>query len=149
MRFGLICSPVGCFVGVMIWLVATGDGYWRYLLYSSVAALITPATCWYVLVERKELTRFRGVLAGFSGAVMGHVLVFILNIIAIDLQMLLERTFFEPQNGVKLLLLELQALPIQIIFSLVFFGWLTLPMGGFIGGSYAQRIAESNDITHG
>ena len=76
--FGLLCSPVGIGVGIILrindWGVASGDGYGLGFISSAgIAAFLAPCFIWYIMIERrKRISVSRGITVGVLGAALAH-----------------------------------------------------------------------------
>ena len=66
--FGLLCSPVGIGVGIILrindWGIASGDGYGLGFISSAgIAAFLAPCFIWYIMIERRErISVSRGII---------------------------------------------------------------------------------------
>ena len=135
--FGLLCSPVGIGVGIILrindWGIASGDGYGLGFISSAgIAAFLAPCFIWYIMIERRErISVSRGITVGVLGAALAHFVCWYMFLVSsyIDHLYLGESTekLVGPLEGI------LAALTYSL-FSLPLFGLLTLPIGGLIGG---------------
>jgi len=148
--FGLLCSPVGVALGVYTRITATGD-YSEFPYFSSFSSFIAPTISWYFLVEkRNDFSRLSGAKAGCAAAVSAHYITWYTSIVVGNIQYWI--------FGMRVTTLD--EVPIDVIsgllgvlsytlFSLVLFGWLTLPAGALIGSYYAKHLmsnAENGSI---
>ena len=135
--FGLLCSPVGIGVGIILrindWGVASGDGYGLGFISSAgIAAFMAPCFIWYIMIERRErISVSRGITVGVLGAALAHFVCWYLFILSNYIEKLylgkLTENVLGPLEGI------LAALTYSLV-SLPLFGLLTLPIGGLIGG---------------
>ena len=135
--FGLLCSPVGIGVGIILrindWGIASGDGYGLGFISSAgIAAFLAPCFIWYIMIERrKRISVSRGITVGVLGAALAHFVCWYLFILSNYIEKLylgkLTEYVLGPLEGI------LAALTYSLI-SLPLFGLLTLPIGGLIGG---------------
>ena len=144
--FGLLCSPVGIGVGIILrindWGVASGDGYGLGFISSAgIAAFLAPCFIWYIMIERrKRISVSRGITVGVLGAALAHFICWYLFLISSYIEHLYLGESTEklvgPLEGI------LAALTYSL-FSLPLFGLLTLPIGGLIGGVYAMMLQNN------
>ena len=133
----MLCSPVGIWFGISLrtnhWGVASGDGYGLGFINSAgIAAFLAPCFIWYIMIERrKSISPSKGVIVGFLGAALAHVICWYLFILSSYIEQfylgVLTENSLGPLEGI------LAALTYSLI-SLPLFGLLTLPIGGLIGG---------------
>ena len=144
--FGLLCSPVGIGLGIILriadWGVASGDSYGLGFISSAgIAAFLAPFFIWYIMIERrKRISVSRGITVGVLGAALAHFVCWYLFILSGYIEKLYLgksiENIIDPLSGI------LAALTYSS-FSLLFFGLLTLPIGALIGGCYATYIKET------
>ena len=144
--FGLLCSPVGIGVGIILrindWGVASGDGYGLGFISSAgIAAFLAPCFIWYIMIERRErISVSRGITVGVLGAALAHFVCWYLFILSNYIEKLylgkLTEYVLGPLEGI------LAALTYSFV-SLLLFGLIILPIGALIGGCYATYIKET------
>ena len=135
--FGLLCSPVGIGVGIILrindWGVASGDGYGLGFISSAgIAAFLAPCFIWYIMIERRErISVSRGITVGALGAALAYFVCWYLFLVSSYIEHLYLGESTEkvvgPLGGI------LAALTYSLV-SLPLFSLLTLPIGGLIGG---------------
>ena len=148
--FGLLCSPVGIGVGIILrindWGVASGDGYGLGFISSAgIAAFLAPCFIWYIMIERRKrisvsrgiierrerISVSRGITVGVLGAALAHFVCWYLFLVSSYIEHLYLGESTEkvvgPLGGI------LAALTYSLV-SLPLFSLLTLPIGGLIGG---------------
>ena len=141
--FGLLCSPVGIGVGIILrindWGVASGDGYGLGFISSAgIAAFLAPCFIWYIMIERRErISVSRGITVGVLGAALAHFVCWYLFLVSSYIEHLYLGESTEkvvgPLGGI------LAAFTYSLV-SLPLFGLVTLPIGGLIGGVYAMML---------
>ena len=135
--FGLLCSPVGIGVGIILrindWGIASGDGYGLGFISSAgIAAFLAPCFIWYIMIERRErISVSRGITVGVLGAALAHFVCWYLFLVSSYIEHLYLGESTEKLVG---LLEGILAALTYSLFSLPLFGLLTLPIGGLIGG---------------
>jgi len=144
--FGLLCSPVGIGVGIILrindWGIASGDGYGLGFISSAgIAAFLAPCFIWYIMIERRErISVSRGITVGALGAALAHFVCWYLFILSNYIEKLylgkLTEYVLGPLEGI------LAALTYSFV-SLLLFGLIILPIGALIGGCYATHIKET------
>jgi hypothetical protein len=136
---GALCAAVGALTAVVVLASATGAGYAWLLLAAPAAAFVTGKLLWWLLMERGGRSgTARGVLTGaFAGAVAHYPCWLLLLWASSACHAITGRCTGSlsdaPMN-------PLQAIPAAAVYagiSLVFYGWLTVPAGGLIGGLLA------------
>ena len=147
--FGLLCSPVGIGVGIILrindWGIASGDGYGLGFISSAgIAAFLAPCFIWYIMIERrKRISVSRGITVGVLGAALAHFICWYLFLISSYIEHLYLGDSTErlvgPLEGI------LAALTYSL-FSLPLFGLLTLPIGGLIGGICGRIFKKEESV---
>ena len=147
--FGLLCSPVGIGVGIILrindWGIASGDGYGLGFISSAgIAAFLAPCFIWYIMIERRErISVSRGITVGALGAALAHFVCWYLFILSNYIEKLylgkLTEYVLGPLEGI------LAALTYSLV-SLPLFGLLTLPIGGLIGGICGRIFKKEESV---
>ena len=147
--FGLLCSPVGIGVGIILrindWGIASGDGYGLGFISSAgIAAFLAPCFIWYIMIERRErISVSRGITVGVLGAALAHFVCWYLFLVSSYIEHLYLGESTEklvgPLEGI------LAALTYSL-FSLPLFGLLTLPIGGLIGGICGRIFKKEESV---
>ena len=160
--FGLLCSPVGIGVGIILrindWGVASGDGYGLGFISSAgIAAFLAPCFIWYIMIERRErisvsrgiierrerISVSRGITVGVLGAALAHFVCWYLFLVSSYIEHLYLGESTEklvgPLEGI------LAALTYSLV-SLPLFGLLTLPIGGLIGGICGRIFKKEESV---
>ena len=147
--FGLLCSPVGIGVGIILrindWGVASGDGYGLGFISSAgIAAFLAPCFIWYIMIERrKRISVSRGITVGVLGAALAHFVCWYLFLVSSYIEHLYLGESTEkvvgPLGGI------LAALTYSLV-SLPLFSLLTLPIGGLIGGICGRIFKKEESV---
>ncbi|SVB72243.1 uncharacterized protein METZ01_LOCUS225097 [marine metagenome] len=147
--FGLLCSPVGIGVGIILrindWGIASGDGYGLGFISSAgIAAFLAPCFIWYIMIERrKRISVSRGITVGVLGAALAHFICWYLFLISSYIEHLYLGESTEkvvgPLGGI------LAALTYSLV-SLPLFSLLTLPIGGLIGGICGRIFKKEESV---
>ena len=141
---GTLCAPIGVVIGLFIGLDAIGSGYEFFAVYAGAAAFLTPTLLWRLIVARTEAyTILRGALTGAISGVLSHFVTWYLFILS-------SNVCYWAFGGCKDSLGEGPMNPLEGLagaaglsfFSLLFFGWITVPIGAILGGLLArsQRV---------
>ena len=148
--FGLLCSPVGIGVGIILrindWGIASGDGYGLGFISSAgIAAFLAPCFIWYIMIERRErISVSRGITVGVLGAALAHFICWYLFLVSSYIEHLYLGESTEKLVG---LLEGILAALTYSLFSLPLFGLLTLPIGGLIGGICGRIFKIKGETT--
>ena len=147
--FGLLCSPVGIGVGIILrindWGVASGDGYGLGFISSAgIAAFLAPCFIWYIMIERRErISVSRGITVGVLGAALAHFVCWYLFLVSSYIEHLYLGESTEkvvgPLEGI------LAALTYSLV-SLPVFSLLTLAIGGLIGGICGRIFKKEESV---
>jgi len=147
--FGLLCSPVGIGVGIILrindWGIASGDGYGLGFISSAgIAAFLAPCFIWYIMIERRErISVSRGITVGVLGAALAHFVCWYLFLVSSYIEHLYLGESTEkvvgPLGGI------LAALTYSLV-SLPLFSLLTLPIGGLIGGICGRIFKKEESV---
>ena len=148
---GALCCPLGILIGVFIALLATGDGYRLFPVYGGTAAFITAAFFWWLIVLRRDaFRRIPGGIAGALSGIVAHYICWYIQIISANICYWIfggcRSSLGEPP--VDLLDGFWGALGLSF-FSLLFWGWITAPLGALIGALLAPRQLGRTDIKEG
>ena len=147
--FGLLCSPVGIGVGIILrindWGIASGDGYGLGFISSAgIAAFLAPCFIWYIMIERrKRISVSRGITVGVLGAALAHFVCWYLFLVSSYIEHLYLGESTEKLVG---LLEGILAALTYSLFSLPLFGLLTLPIGGLIGGICGRIFKKEESV---
>lgn len=133
---GLFCALVGIAVGLRVWQTAIGKGYHEMPILGGIASFLVGSFLWWRLVARRvAITVKRGLLTGLLIVPLSHYLVWYLSFLTGNFSYWilgqkvgsLDEPPIDPLNGIW------AAIPLAL-WSLLFYGWLTLPLGATIGG---------------
>ena len=132
---GAVCAPAGIAVGWNIAVTATGSGYDSFWAYAAVAAFITASLLWWLVVERRtRFTKLRGALAGALAGLLAHWVCWYLVIGGAWLCNVTTGGCTGSLGDAPMN--PLQAIPgaaVLSLWSLVFFGIVTVPFGALAG----------------
>ncbi len=151
-KLGLHCSAVGVACGLLVWQLATGSGYHLFWLYAGLAAFITAAGLWMAvmgLLNRRREAAGRRPSMGLVGAIVGGLSGALAHPLCWFLQILAMYICFRTTGGCVSSLGEPPMDPLTALwaswgfsfFSLIFFGWITVPAGALIGFLHGRRLA--------
>ena len=139
--FGLFFLPVGLLSIVMNVINYNNydSSWWRFQFSIAAASILVPAFLWYLIIERKKrFSMKRGIVVGVLGAVLSHYFSWFFFLYIGPA--LLDGTDVNPLFSMK------AALTYSTV-SLLLFGLLHLPLGGLIGGCYANYVKETKHKT--
>lgn len=135
---GLLCTFVGVGMGFRVWSDAIGKGYEVMPVLAGTSSLFVGTFLWWLLVSRKsKFTIKRGLATGLLIAPVSHYFTFYIYILFANVSYWLlgigrdavSEPPGDPLNGIW------GALGLTL-WSLLFFGWMTVPAGGLIGAVY-------------
>ena len=139
--FGLFCLPAGLIAIAMIFSNNNDydPGWWRFQFSIVAASILIPAFLWYLIIERKKrFSMKRGIVVGVLSVVLSHYFSWFFFLYIGPA--LLDGTDVNPLFSMK------AALTYSTV-SLLLFGLLHLPLGGLIGGCYANYVKETKHKT--
>nr|WP_235596198.1 hypothetical protein [Leptospira weilii] len=130
----LACSIIGLVVSLVIVFTAVGD-YKTFPIYSTLAAFSTSYVVWNLFVERKENYNVtRGIILGVLIVVLSHHLTFYFVIISENIKYwILDFKSLNEQEPPMNPFIEFFAVSLGTLISLFVCGWITLPLGAFLG----------------
>jgi len=146
----LACGAAGLLIGLWVARQAIATDYAAFPLYATLAALLAGGGLWWLLLARENRYRpLRGVLVGGLAGIVAHPLCWYLAILGQNAcywlwggcRSSLGEPPVDPLNG----LLAAGALALG---SLLFFGWLTVPLGALLGGLWAAWARRPAPPTH-
>jgi hypothetical protein len=133
----ILVSILSAFVGLGVgfFVSKNNDEYQFFYIYSGTAAFITSALLWYLFVYTQTNSgSLRGAIVnGFSG-LLAHYVCWYLYIAFVSIQYYITgqpvSSLGEPPMG---LLHGIWGASVFSFFSLLAFGWVTIPLGAMIG----------------
>jgi hypothetical protein len=145
---GVLCALVGMGTALAIYSISTGSGYQWFLLSAPAAAFLTGAFLWWLLLARKGLYgTARGALTGAAAGALAHWVSWMFMLIGSNLCNALTGGCTGSLGDAPMGLLE--AIPATLLFSgfsLLFFGWITVPAGALIGGLLARSQSKAAQL---
>jgi hypothetical protein len=139
---GLTYSPVGLIIGIIVWYDAIGEGYFP-LIFTSAAGAFISGFIFYYLVTRFLKLNFikKGLLIGILAGFLSHPIVWYSNF-------LFANFCFHALGKCVSSLGEapadlLSAIPFSFVFSfysLLFFGWINIPVAIIIAIGFSKYI---------
>ena len=140
--FGLLAAAAAIGVGVYINRSLPQSGYQFLFLAAGLAAFICASLLWWLLPERRKRNLLVwGILAGALTGLVSHYLAWYLMFVGANICFWLSggctSSLGEPPASFQDGLWGAAALT---MFSLVFVGWMTIMLGGAVGGVYAFLV---------
>ncbi len=129
---GALCALVGVAVGQWAASLAVGADWALLPIFSGAASFLSGWFCWQRLVARRALPPWRrAALAGGLAALLGHYLTFSLYFLWANIEYWIcnLRSGQPPADLID----GLWGAGVLAFWSLLFYGWLTLPVGGLLG----------------
>lgn len=131
------CSGIGLVVAG--WLVNSSpdNGFASFLFAAPAAAFVTAALFWWLLDRPANYTRARGALAGALAGAVAHYVCWLMSMLGMWACHGLTSACAVTGDPIG----PLEAFWVAAIysfFSLLFFGWLTVPAGAIIGAGVAH-----------
>jgi hypothetical protein len=148
-RHGLImagaCAGIGLATTVSIVSTATGDGYAVFLLAAPIAAFATAALFWWWLLDRPSIhTKTRGAIAGALAGAVAHYVCWLLLMLGASACHAVLGACADSLGDVPMGPVDaLWAAGLYSLFSLLLFGWLTVPAGAMAGALVAHARANA------
>jgi len=140
---GAFCAPVGVLVGALF-TAGAGAGWGWLPLFAGVSAFASGFFFWWLIVARRPPARVgSGIAAGIAAALVAHYGTFYLFIVRQNILYWVYGTASSLGEPPIDLWTGLAGAAPFALFSYLFIGWLTLPIGALIGGVYALRLGRS------
>lgn len=144
LKISLLAGLLGVIGGLVVWQMASGDGYQFFPVAAGAGAFGTTAFFWWFIVTRRQDYRARiGALAGGLSGMVSHYVCWYLYLVGANgcywLTGGCTSSLGEPPID---LLNGLWGMLIFSLISLMFVGWLTVPLGMLAGGWYAWKIGR-------
>lgn len=142
--FGAACGVFGIACGIVVAVMAHPNTDYRFFFVpAGLGAFLTGALNWWLFIARKStLSVRRGILAGALAGIGGHYVCWLLLLwgswVAWKLGLFSTTDVANPLQA-------LWGAAAFTAFSLLFMGWITVPGGAWLGGSFAalQRRTRS------
>ncbi|EJO78728.1 hypothetical protein LEP1GSC020_2118 [Leptospira interrogans serovar Grippotyphosa str. 2006006986] len=134
----ITCSIIGLIVGIIITLTATGD-YKTFPIFSALAGFSASYVIWKFFVEKNQNYGVtRGIFLGIVIAIISHHLTFYYFILFANIEYWI-LNIRNPDNMPPLNPFSgLFVVSIGTLWSLIFYGWITLPIGAFVGWVFTK-----------
>jgi hypothetical protein len=133
LHYGLLNALLGLIVGVFLALTALADDYYVFVITAPIAAFLTGGLFWK-LIAKNNLTKTRVVITGILSGTLSHYLTWLLMGIGANLIYWTTanwtNSFDEPPANIFLMFGGAFLLS---FFSLLFFGWVTVPFARITG----------------
>lgn len=143
--FGLINSLVGIAIGVYVAQLAHGEGYQYFPIYAGVAAFLTTSVGWYFIIYRtRRFSRNLAIAIGLTSGALAHPVCFYIALIHCNIQYWFWRECSSLGEPPINLIFGLFTSFVPSIFSLIFFGWITIPLGAIIGFGFSYFLNKSS-----
>jgi hypothetical protein len=144
LTMGVLCALIGTCTALAIHWIGTGNSYQWFLVAAPAAAFLTGAVLWWLLLARKGLYgTARGALTGAAAGALAHWVCWMFILIGSNVCFALTGGCTGTLGDAPMGLLE--AVPATLLFSgfsLLFFGWFTIPAGALIGGLLARSRSK-------
>lgn len=139
LAIALSCSIIGLIVGLVIAFTAVGD-YKTFPIYSTLAAFSISYVVWNLFVERKgNYNITRGIILGVLIVVLSHHLTFYFVIISENIKYwILDFKNLNGQEPSMNPFIRFFAVSLGTLISLFVCGWITLPLGAFLGWFFTK-----------
>jgi len=128
---GFLSGLIGLLIGLYVSSEATGEGYELLPLFAFLAAFVTSSVLWWWIAARSETHRLaRGGIAGALSGMIAHYVCWYLLILAQNLCYWLTGGCLDSLGQPPIdLLSAIWGAVVLSLPSLLFFGWLTVPLG--------------------
>lgn len=145
----LLAGLLGLVGGTAVWMIASGGGYEYLPLAAGLGAFGTTAFFWWLIVSRRANYRARaGALAGGLSGIVSHYTCWYLYLVGSNICYGLTGGCASSLGEPPLDLLNgLWGTLIFSLVSLMFLGWITVPLGMAIGawGAWKQQERPTPD----
>ena len=137
----LLAGLFGLVGGAFVWLIATGSGYEFLPVAAGLGAFGTTAFFWWLIVVRRNNYSARaGMLAGGLSGIVSHYTCWYLYLVGSNVCYLTTGGCVSSLGEPPLDLLNgLWGTLVFSLVSLMFLGWLTMPLGMAVGAFWAWR----------
>lgn len=145
-EMGCLCGIIGFIIGIFFYFIADKGVYFdNFWIYSTISSSVCGSIIWYFFVIKKNKYE-RGVMSGLIISISSQYILWYMKMV--------ERIFCfyftgnctnsfgeSPPNIFSSLYISAMLL----LISLLSFGWVTLPLGGVLGGIMAKRHKERHN----
>ncbi len=152
LRFGQLYSLVGLGVGLFITVTSAGD-YSGFFIFAAAGGFAAQFLCWRFIVERRGIDparRYkttRTVLTGAFGGLLSHYLCWYFYLVVANIQYWISGTGMGSLGEAPMdLFTGLGAMWLHTLFSWLFYGWVTVPLGALMGALYGRKLKNAPEI---
>jgi len=141
---GLLGGVIGGIIGYGIYRSAVGGGYEVLPVYAGIAAFVCSSGFWWLILDRpQKYTVRRGTVAGALAGALAHYLCWYLIILGMNACYWITRGCTSTLGEAPVdPFLGLAAAFTYSLFSLIFYGWLTIPTGAVTAGILAAAFRK-------
>ena len=135
--FALTCSFFALVVSSYIAFDAIGN-YDSLPFYATFATFLIAYLLWYTFMSKNH-SRKRGVFIGILTVILSHYFSWYFMLIVANIEYYIFNIPIGSLNDIPIDLISgLGYMWIYTFYSLLFFGWITIPIGAIIGGIFAS-----------
>ena len=141
--FSLWCSLIGLGVGIYVDIASIGKGWGYFFLLSMFSAFVTSYLLWWLIIERKQKYSFaRSVLIGPLSGLLAHYTTGALACTGTAIYELLTKEALPLSERLYNVISAPVLAFAPTLFSLMFFGAITIPAGFVIGIWYGKHCDD-------
>jgi hypothetical protein len=145
-KYGLFNSIIGLLIGTFVSINAIGNGYYVFIIAAPISAFVVGGFLWKFLIDEKNQSQtVKKIITGILTGTLSHYFTFIL------LSIIMNVCYWTTGNCLS----SLGEKPASILdmltgafafsfFSLLFFGWITVPASIMIGFLIKKKIKTFN-----
>jgi hypothetical protein len=133
LKYGIYNALLGLVIGIFVAIYAIGNGYGMFALAAPIAAFFVSALSWRYIVDKKPLNA-RIIIAGIISGTFSHYFTFIVVSIFMNLCYWITGGCLDSLGEKPASIFFMFAGSFGFsFFSLLFYGWITVPVSIFIG----------------
>lgn len=147
-KYGLLNSAVGLAVGIIVMGISIGSGYSIFVIGAPIAAFLTSVLIWKIFDRLKlNLNPGRIIISGILSGSISHYFCWLLLSIGLNLCYAAGLGCTDSLGGPPASVIDMLTGALAFsIFSLMFFGWITIPAAIIIGFYIRRKIIRQKHI---
>lgn len=134
-KYGLLNALIGLLIGILVALKAIGSGYYIFIIAAPISAFLVGGFFWkFIIHEKKQSVTGRIILTGFLTGTVSHYFTFVITSIILNISYWTTGSYLGSLGEKPASIFDMLTGAFAFsFFSLLFFGWITVPVSILTG----------------